>query len=263
MKNDYLIFFILFPQMMYSQEKITQEELGRYITELRSNEIYSELETDVYTYLPISNSDFTYLYFKKVGTIVERDNKNNTDIYFFKNYQDFRDYYLNLNKRIVLPLNIEGFYEDESYLLAKNYISDKNKILKIENNIEFYKNYLFNNIFENNLVFIDSLNQKMEDIIRIEVEYSGSELYEIPLLVFLGELYKKKYGGEWSVFSSENILGELFYYPDLVISDVKINLWSRLREVLYNERDNKIFNFRYVITAPPCGQDETEVDRKE
>ena len=40
-----------------------------------------------------------------------------------------------------------------------------------------------------------------------------------------------------------NVLGEEYYYPTLEDEDIR----DYVREMLYNEEDDKIFNFQYLL----------------
>ena len=48
---------------------------------------------------------------------------------------------------------------------------------------------------------------------------------------------------KWCVKRDYNVLGEEYYYPTLEDEDIR----DYVREMLYNERDDKIFNFQYLL----------------
>ena len=80
--------------------------------------------------------------------------------------------------------------------------------------------------------------------IREEISYDGSQKYEIPIIIlyweYIRELCPQK---KWCVERDYKVLGEEYYYPTLEDEDIR----DYVREMLYNEGDDKIFNFQYLL----------------
>lgn len=198
-----------------------------------------------FIFLPLSNEKYTYILLLDTGEIIERDNKQDDEITRFKGYTSFKEYYLKLNQRVCLPDDIEGFFS--SYLLAKNYLNDQDKIQNIGDYIDDYLS-----ILEENLSFKIDKNRlsEKEYILRVlnelreEISYNGLQKYEIPIIVLYGEYIRALFPyKKWDVEYDYNILGKKYYYPTLTDE----NITDYTQRVLYDKGDDKIFNFQYLL----------------
>ncbi|MET3035876.1 hypothetical protein ABXT08_07240 [Chryseobacterium sp. NRRL B-14859] len=82
-----------------------------------------------------------------------------------------------------------------------------------------------------------------------EISYQGSDKFEIPIIILIGEYFKTlNINAKWIFKEEKNILGEKFFYPELLDNNEEYNLYDEVRKVLYNEKDDKIFNFRYLLS---------------
>lgn len=260
MKIIYIIVYFLVSIMIMGQIKLSQSEYYRFIEENKQIKeqdkdlefFYRGYDKPFYTILPlITNNNYSYVYLINSNLFIEKNLKDKDEIYLFNSYEELREYYLALNKRVLLPNKLEDLYQNSEYLLAKNYIQDELRILNFQSNIEYYLNIIFDEIFGNVVNIEDISISDLENYVSPEVSYSGTQKYEIPLLVYFGEYLKRKYSGKWVIYEGYNELGEVFYYPDLIIEDKEVNLWESLRKVLYNEKNDKIFNFEYLLRYDP------------
>jgi len=163
----------------------------------------------------------------------------------FGDYGLFKQYYLKLNQRVCLPDEIEGFFSPNE--LAKNYLADQDKILNIENYIDDYLAVLQENLsikIDKSRLGEGTYILKIFKEIREEISYDGSQKYEIPIIILYGEYIRELCPQKkWCVKRDYNILGEEYYYPTLENEDIR----DYVREMLYNEGDDKIFNFQYLL----------------
>ena len=201
-----------------------------------------------YLNLPLSNKYYQYSYSIGSEEIIERNNITGEEMTRFNNYSSFKIYYENLNKRIVLPDTIDGLYNSAKFLLAKNYINDKLRILDINNNVGYYLKKIDQNIDVNKLEdihYVIYLFNSLHD----EISYQGSDKFEIPIIILIGEYFKTlNVNTKWVIKEDQNILGERFFYPELSDDYEEYGLYDEVRKVLYNEKDDKIFNFRYLLS---------------
>ncbi|WP_172278040.1 hypothetical protein [Chryseobacterium sp. LAM-KRS1] len=201
-----------------------------------------------YLNLPLSNKYYQYFYSINDGEIIERNNVTGEVIAKLTNYNSFRDYYQNLNKRIVLPGTLDELFSSTKFLLAKNYIKDKSRIININENINYYLKIIDSDIETKRLkdiIYIFQLFNGLND----EISYQGSDKFEIPIIILVGEYFKAlNVNAKWIFKEEINILGEKFFYPELLDSNEEYNLYDEVRKVLYNEKDDKIFNFRYLLS---------------
>lgn len=194
-------------------------------------------------FLPLSNEKYSYMLLLDTGEIIEYE--NGKEITKFGDYELFKQYYLKLNQRVCLPDEIEGFFSPNE--LAKNYLADQDKILNIENHIDDYLAVLQENL--SNKIDKSRLGEgtyilKILKEIREEISYDGSQKYEIPIIILYGEYIRELCPQKkWCVKRDYNVLGEEYYYPTLENEDIR----DYVREMLYNEGDDKIFNFQYLL----------------
>lgn len=194
-------------------------------------------------FLPLSNEKYNYMLLLDTGEIIEYE--NGKEITKFGDYELFKQYYLKLNQRVCLPDEIEGFFSPNE--LARNYLADQYKILNIENHIDDYLAVLQENL--SNKIDKSRLGEgtyilKILKEIREEISYDGSQKYEIPIIILYGEYLRELCPQKkWSVKRDYNVLGEEYYYPTLEDEDIR----DYVQEMLYNEGDDKIFNFQYLL----------------
>jgi hypothetical protein len=226
MMNKIIIFAFLFSQFITAQ----QTKMENYLN------------------LPLSNKYYQYSYSINNGKIIERNNITGEVIAEFTDYSSFRNYYQSLNKRIVLPDKLDDLYNSTKFLLAKNYIKDESRIMHIEENINYYLKIIDPDI---ELARIKDVNYiaQLFNVLNDEISYQGSDKFEIPIIILIGEYFKTlNTKAKWIVKEEKNILGERFFYPELLDNDEEYNLYDEVRKVLYNERDDKIFNFNYLLS---------------
>ena len=193
--------------------------------------------------LPLSNEKYSYMLMLDTREIIEYE--NGKEITKFGDYELFKQYYLKLNQRVCLPDEIEGFFSPNE--LAKNYLADQYKILNIESHIDYYLAVLQENLS----IKIDKYRLgegtyilKIFKEIREEISYDGSQKYEIPIIILYGEYIRELCPQKkWCVKRDYNVLGIEYFYPTLEDEDIR----DYVREMLYNEEDDKIFNFQYLL----------------
>jgi hypothetical protein len=193
--------------------------------------------------LPLSNEKYSYMLLLDTREIIEYE--NGKEITKFGDYELFKQYYLKLNQRVCLPDEIEGFFSPNE--LAKNYLADQYKILNIESHIDYYLAVLQENLS----IKIDKYRLgegtyilKIFKEIREEISYDGSQKYEIPIIILYGEYIRELCPQKkWCVKRDYNVLGIEYFYPTLEDEDIR----DYVREMLYNEEDDKIFNFQYLL----------------
>ena len=194
-------------------------------------------------FLPLSNEKYNYMLLLDTGEIIEYE--NGKEITKFGDYGLFKQYYLKLNQRVCIPDEIEGFFSPNE--LAKNYLADQDKILNIENHIDDYLAVLQENLsikIDKSRLGEGTYILKIFKEIREEISYDGSQEYEIPIIVLYGEHIRELCPQKkWCVERDYNVLGEEYYYPTLEDEDIR----DYVREMLYNEEDDKIFNFQYLL----------------
>ena len=194
-------------------------------------------------FLPLSNEKYSYMLLLDTGEIIEYE--NGKEITKFGDYELFKQYYLKLNQRVCLPDEIEGFFSPNE--LAKNYLADQYKILNIENHIDDYLAVLQENLsikIDKSRLGEGTYILKILKEIREEISYDGSQKYEIPIIILYGEYIRELCSQKkWCVERDYNVLGEEYYYPTLEDEDIR----DYVREMLYNEEDDKIFNFQYLL----------------
>ena len=194
-------------------------------------------------FLPLSNEKYSYMLLLDTGEIIEYE--NGKEITKFGDYELFKQYYLKLNQRVCLPDEIEGFFSPNE--LAKNYLADQDKILNIENHIDDYLAVLQENLsikIDKSRLGEGTYILKILKEIREEISYDGSQKYEIPIIILYGEYIRELCPQKkWCVKRDYNVLGEEYYYPTLEDEDIR----DYVREMLYNEGDDKIFNFQYLL----------------
>ena len=194
-------------------------------------------------FLPLSNEKYSYMLLFDTGEIIEYE--NGKEITKFGDYELFKQYYLKLNQRVCLPDEIEGFFSPNE--LAKNYLADQYKILNIENYIDDYLAVLQENLsikIDKSRLGEGTYILKILKEIREEISYDGSQKYEIPIIILYGEYIRELCPQKkWCVERDYNVLGEEYYYPTLEDEDIR----DYVREMLYNEGDDKIFNFQYLL----------------
>ena len=194
-------------------------------------------------FLPLSNEKYSYMLLLDTGEIIEYE--NGKEITKFGDYELFKQYYLKLNQRVCLPDEIEGFFSPNE--LAKNYLADQYKILNIENYIDDYLAVLQENLsikIDKSRLGEGTYILKILKEIREEISYDGSQKYEIPIIILYGEYIRELCPQKkWCVKRDYNVLGEEYYYPTLENEDIR----DYVREMLYNEGDDKIFNFQYLL----------------
>lgn len=194
-------------------------------------------------FLPLSNEKYSYMLLLDTGEIIEYE--NGKEITKFGDYELFKQYYLKLNQRVCLPDEIEGFFSPNE--LAKNYLADQDKILNIENHIDDYLAVLQENLsikIDKSRLGEGTYILKILKEIREEISYDGSQKYEIPIIILYGEYIRELCPQKkWCVKRDYNVLGEEYYYPTLENEDIR----DYVREMLYNEGDDKIFNFQYLL----------------
>ena len=196
-----------------------------------------------FIFLPLSNEKYGYMLLLDTGEIIEYE--NGKEIAKFGDYELFKQYYLKLNQRVCLPDEIEGFFSPNE--LAKNYLADQDKILNIENYIDDYLAVLQENLsnkIDKSRLGEETYILKILKEIREEISYDGSQKYEIPIIILYGEYIRELCPQKkWCVKLDYNVLGEEYYYPTLEDEDIR----DYVREMLYNEGDDKIFNFQYLL----------------
>ena len=194
-------------------------------------------------FLPLSNEKYSYMLLLDTGEIIEYE--NGKEITKFGDYELFKQYYLKLNQRVCLPDEIEGFFSPNE--LAKNYLADQYKILNIENHIDDYLAVLQENLsikIDKSRLGEGTYILKILKEIREEISYDGSQKYEIPIIILYGEYIRELCPQKkWCVKRDYNVLGEEYYYPTLENEDIR----HYVREMLYNEGDDKIFNIQYLL----------------
>ena len=194
-------------------------------------------------FLPLSNEKYSYMLLLDTGEIIEYE--NGKEITKFGDYELFKQYYLKLNQRVCLPDEIEGFFSPNE--LAKNYLADQYKILNIENYIDDYLAVLQENLsikIDKSRLGEGTYILKILKEIREEISYDGSQKYEIPIIILYGEYIRELCPQKkWCVKRDYNVLGEEYYYPTLEDEDIR----DYVREMLYNEGDDKIFNIQYLL----------------
>ena len=194
-------------------------------------------------FLPLSNEKYSYMLLLDTGKIIEYE--NGKEITKFGDYELFKQYYLKLNQRVCLPDEIEDFFSPNE--LAKNYLADQDKILNIENHIDDYLVVLQENLsikIDKSRLGEGTHILKIFKEIREEISYDGSQKYEIPIIILYGEYIRELCPQKkWCVERDYNVLGEEYYYPTLEDEDIR----DYVREMLYNEGDDKIFNFQYLL----------------
>ena len=194
-------------------------------------------------FLPLSNEKYSYMLLLDTGEIIEYE--NGKEITKFGDYELFKQYYLKLNQRVCLPDEIVGFFSPNE--LAKNYLADQDKILNIENHIDDYLAVLQENLsikIDKSRLGEGTYILKIFKEIREEISYDGSQKYEIPIIILYGEYIRELCPQKkWCVKRDYNVLGEEYYYPTLEDEDIR----DYVREMLYNEGDDKIFNFQYLL----------------
>lgn len=205
-------------------------------------------------FLPISNEKYAYILIIETGEIIERDNENEREMMRFDNYEEFKSYYLDLNKRVCLPESIEGFFS--TYQLVENYFNDQHKICNIEAYVEDYLAVLDEGlslrIDKNRLGDRTYILEILEEL-RPEISYDGIQKYEIPVLVLYGEYLRRLFPHlKWNVKEDYNILGKVYNFPLLNDEDIR----SDVRRVLYNDGDDKMFNFQYLLDIAEVIQEE-------
>ena len=196
-----------------------------------------------FIFLPLSNEKYGYMLLLDTGEIIEYE--NGKEIAKFGDYELFKQYYLKLNQRVCLPDEIEGFFSPNE--LTKNYLADQDKILNIENYIDDYLAVLQENLsikIDKSRLGEETYILKILKEIRGEISYDGSQKYEIPIIILYGEYIRELCPQKkWCVKRDHNVLGEEYYYPTLEDEDIR----DYVREMLYNEGDDKIFNFQYLL----------------
>ena len=196
-----------------------------------------------FIFLLLSNEKYSYMLLLDTGEIIEYE--NGKEITKFGDYELFKQYYLKLNQRVCLPDEIEGFFSPNE--LAKNYLADQDKILNIENYIDDYLAVLQENLsikIDKSRLGEGTYILKIFKEIREEISYDGSQKYEIPIIILYGEYIRELCPQKkWCVKRDYNILGEEYYYPTLENEDIR----DYVQEMLYNEGDDKIFNFQYLL----------------
>ena len=94
------------------------------------------------------------------------------------------------------------------------------------------------------IISISAYILKILKEIREEISYDGSQKYEIPIIILYGEYIRELCPQKkWCVERDYNVLGKEYYYPALEDEDIR----DYVREMLYNEGDDKIFNFQYLL----------------
>ena len=193
--------------------------------------------------LPLSNEKYSYMLLLDTGEIIEYE--NGKEITKFADYELFKQDYLKFNQRVCLPDEIEGFFSPNE--LAKNYLADQYKILNIENHIDDYLAVLQENLsikIDKSRLGEGTYILKILKEIREEISYDGSQKYEIPIIILYGEYIRELCSQKkWCVERDYNVLGEEYYYPTLEDEGIR----DYVREMLYNEGDDKIFNFQYLL----------------
>jgi len=196
-----------------------------------------------FIFLPLSNEKYGYMLLLDTGEIIEYE--NGKEIAKFGDYELFKQYYLKLNQRVCLPDEIEGFFSPNE--LTKNYLADQNKILNIENHIDDYLAVLQENLsnkIDKSRLGEETYILKILKEIREEISYDGSQKYEIPIIILYGEYIRELCPQKkWCVKRDYNVLGIEYFYPTLEDEDIR----DYVREMLYNEEDDKIFNFQYLL----------------
>ena len=196
-----------------------------------------------FIFLPLSNEKYGYMLLLDTGEIIEYE--NGKEIAKFGDYGLFKQYYLKLNQRVCIPDEIEGFFSPNE--LAKNYLVDQDKILNIENHIDDYLAVLQENLsnkIDKSRLGEETYILKIFKEIREEISYEGSQKYEIPIIILYGEYIRELCPQKkWCVKRDYNVLGEEYYYPTLEDEDIR----DYVQEMLYNEGDDKIFNFQYLL----------------
>ena len=194
-------------------------------------------------FLPLSNEKYNYMLLLDTGEIIEYE--NGKEIAKFGDYELFKQYYLKLNQRVCLPDEIEGFFSPNE--LARNYLADQYKILNIENHIDDYLAVLQENLsnkIDKSRLGEETYILKILKEIREEISYDGSQKYEIPIIILYGEYIRELCPQKkWCVKRDYNVLGEEYYYPTLEDENIR----DYVRKMLYNEGDDKIFNFQYLL----------------
>lgn len=196
-----------------------------------------------FIFLLLSNEKYSYMLLLDTGEIIEYE--NGKEITKFGDYELFKQYYLKLNQRVCLPDEIEGFFSPNE--LAKNYLADQDKILNIENYIDDYLAVLQENLsikIDKSRLGEGTYILKIFKEIREEISYDGSQKYEISIIILYGEYIRELCPQKkWCVKRDYNVLGEEYYYPTLEDEDIR----DHVQEMLYNEGDDKIFNFQYLL----------------
>lgn len=226
MANKIIVFIFLFSKFITAQ----QTRMENYVN------------------LPLSNKYYQYSYSINSGKVIERNNLTGEIIAVLNNYNSFRNYYQNLNKRILLPEKLDDLYNSTKFLLAKNYIRDTSRILNINENINYYLKLIDPDI---EIKRLDDSNYVIQILngLNDEISYQGSDKFEIPIIILLGEYFKRlNVVAKWIIKEEKNVLGERFFYPELVANKDEYNLFEEVRRVLYNEKDDKIFNFNYLLS---------------
>ncbi|MDR6545188.1 hypothetical protein J2810_001230 [Chryseobacterium rhizosphaerae] len=200
-----------------------------------------------YINLPLSNEVYQYSYFINNKEIIEKNNITGEEIARFQSYDSFKSYYEHLNKRILLPDTINGLYSSKKFLLSRNYFEDKLRIIDINKNRDYYLQRINLNIDKNklkNAIYIVELLDSLSE----EISYQGADKFEIPIIILLGEYFRtSNINLKWVVKEDQNVLGEKFFYPEVSDNYEEYNLYNDVRKVLYNEKDDKIFNFRFLL----------------
>jgi len=206
-----------------------------------------ETKMEKYINLPMSNEDYQYAYYLSDKYIIERNNHTGREIAKFNDYSTFRNYYLNLNKRIILPIRLEDLYSSKKFLLSQNYIDEKFKISNLENNIDYFLQQIDSNVDKRRLSDSRYVNSLLKNLSE-EIAYQSSQKFEIPILILIGEHFRSLHkNGKWIIIDDTNVIGENFLYPDLSVNNEELGLYDEIRKILYNEGDDKIFNFFKIL----------------
>lgn len=220
-----LVFFFLFSlcvnKQTYSQS-INKMNVKEKIGYLQSNctsvdlNFNNDLRLDIY-----------YSFKEDVIYIIDNDK---SELKEFDGFLEFSDY---LNNTYNFELDFKDKYSEvkrfKTIYLRHNFCLNKPFLTDIENSIDEYLEK-FNLLFGVNVSPYEEISEQdlkqinavMQNV--IDNDYNKIAMYEVPILIFVGEHFKKKYDSEWKLSNASNDFGNDFVIPYIEVNGNDLEL---------------------------------------
>lgn len=159
----------------------------------------------------------------------------------FKGFEGFLEFSNYLHDTFNFELDFKDRYNDtkrfKTIYLRHNLCLNKPFLTDIKNSIG---NYLekFNLLFGVNASPYEEISEqdlKQINIVMqnvIDNDYNKIARYEIPILIFVGEYFKKKYDSEWKLLNASNDFGNDFLIPEIEVNGIDLELSRKIYRYL-------------------------------